>query len=340
MLKFLSLPVLALLLAGTSPSDNDLLRIGNGRSLLDAHNCYPYDGRWADRIDRALATGFPVGIEQDVAPYTDPATGSVIPKVTHNSTATAQDPALKQYFFEHVRPIVERELHDGDKKTWPNIVVHFDFKNNDPRLLEAVWNLLGEYEDWITTAPKTASDADLPPFDRKPLLVLTEENDAQEQVFYRRLAKGDKLRIFGSAPTNQAVFKGLNEQQKRFAAAHTAPSLLLTTSATNYRRWWNLPWAVVEEGGQHEASNWTPEDDRRLRALVDHAHRRNYAIRFYTLDGFAPADDKGWGSGYNFESPSAVRIRWQAAAASGVDLIATDQYEELRQFLNSVPAQR
>ena len=31
--------------------------------LLDAHNCYPYEGRWTDRIDRALAVGFPVAIE-------------------------------------------------------------------------------------------------------------------------------------------------------------------------------------------------------------------------------------------------------------------------------------
>ena len=37
------------------------------RVLLDAHNCYPYDGRWADRIDRALRAGFPLSIEQDLA---------------------------------------------------------------------------------------------------------------------------------------------------------------------------------------------------------------------------------------------------------------------------------
>ena len=35
-------------------------------SLLDAHNAYPYNGRYLDRIDRALATGLPVAIEQDL----------------------------------------------------------------------------------------------------------------------------------------------------------------------------------------------------------------------------------------------------------------------------------
>src|SRR6185369_12887906 len=36
------------------------------RVLLDAHNAYPQNGRWSDRIDRALSTGLPVAIEQDL----------------------------------------------------------------------------------------------------------------------------------------------------------------------------------------------------------------------------------------------------------------------------------
>jgi hypothetical protein len=85
----------------------------------------------------------------------------------------------------------------------------------------------------------------------------------------------------------------------------------------------------VEEGGQHKAGEWTAEDDRRLRALVDHAHRMGYWIRFYTLDGFADGEDKGWGNGYNFGSRAAVLARWKAALAAGVNLIASDQYEDL-----------
>ncbi len=37
------------------------------RVLLDAHNAYPYQGGWSDRLDRALATGIPVAIEQDLS---------------------------------------------------------------------------------------------------------------------------------------------------------------------------------------------------------------------------------------------------------------------------------
>src|SRR5215510_11967680 len=45
------------------------------RVLLDAHNCYPYNGRWADRITRALSTGIPLAIEQDLVWFRDPVTG-------------------------------------------------------------------------------------------------------------------------------------------------------------------------------------------------------------------------------------------------------------------------
>src|SRR5205809_5047466 len=36
------------------------------RSLMDAHNCYPYFEWWPDRIDRALSSGTPLAIEQDL----------------------------------------------------------------------------------------------------------------------------------------------------------------------------------------------------------------------------------------------------------------------------------
>ncbi len=53
------------------------------RVLLDAHNCYPYDGRFADRLDRALATGIPLAVEQDLAWYRDPRTAVARSIVTH-----------------------------------------------------------------------------------------------------------------------------------------------------------------------------------------------------------------------------------------------------------------
>jgi hypothetical protein len=107
----------------------------------------------------------------------------------------------------------------------------------------------------------------------------------------------------------------------------------LTVKPNNFRRWWNNGWDEVEEGGQTKSGAWTPAAAARLKALVDYAHGLGYWIRFYTLDGFAPADNKGWGASYNFGSREKVEARWQAALDAGVNLIASDQYEDLGKFM-------
>jgi hypothetical protein len=294
--------------------------------MVDAHNCYPYAGEWADRLDRALATGLPVGIEQDLAWGVDRATGKGRPVLSHSKETTGSEPSLREYFFEHVRPLMEKALRENNRSQWPLITVHFDFKDNRPDLLRAVWELLSEYEPWLTTAPKTDNPAILASFQAGPLLVLTEDNDAQEKVFYTDLPTGAKLRIFGSAHT--AALPGKREERAHFAAT-LAPEKLLTEKPTNYRRWWNNSWAEVEEGGQQKAGEWTAADDARLRALVNHAHQLGFWIRFYTLDGFTAAENRGWDQGYNFGSREAAMQRMKAAVAAGVNLIATDQVEDL-----------
>src|SRR6266851_1159182 len=125
-----------------------------GRPVPDAHNCYPEQGRWADRIERALAAGFPVAIEQDLAWYVDPATGEGRVVVSHTAQPTGSEPTLRQYFFERVRPIVEKALAENKRDSWPLIVLHFDFKDNQPALLDAVWRLLDDFTPWLTTAAK------------------------------------------------------------------------------------------------------------------------------------------------------------------------------------------
>jgi hypothetical protein len=303
----------------------------HNRSVLDAHNCYPYEGQWSDRIDRALGTraaGFPVAIEQDIAWGIDKATGKFRPVVTHRKETTGDEPTLREHFFEHVRPIIEKALRDNDRASWPLIILHFDFKDNQPAVLHGVWDLLGEYESWITTAPQTSEPGQLAKFHVGPLLVLTEDSDAQEEVFFKQVPLGKNLRLFGSAHTTAAPDGASREQRSHFAAT-AAPEVLLAEKPTNYRRWWNNSWAEVEEGGQTKAGDWTPADNARLHALVDHAHNLGFWIRFYTLDGFSVEQNRGWDQGYNFGSPEAARVRWRAALDAGVNLIATDQYEDL-----------
>ena len=101
------------LLAQTQTSGLDFLN--HNRPMTDAHNCYPYGSQWTDRVDRALGTGYPVGIEQDMAWYVDPATGKGRAVVSHTPKTRGDEPELKAYFFEHVRPVIEKALAGNDR---------------------------------------------------------------------------------------------------------------------------------------------------------------------------------------------------------------------------------
>jgi hypothetical protein len=125
----------------------------------------------------------------------------------------------------------------------------------------------------------------------------------------------------------------MTKEQVVHWAVNVSPKELLSEKPTNYRRWWNSSWYAVEEGGAPGAGDWTEADNQRLRALVNHAHTMGYWVRFYALDGFAPAEDQGWGMSYNFGSREAVVVRWKAAIAAGVNFIPTNQYEELATYL-------
>ncbi len=273
------------------------------RVLLDAHNCYPENGRFPDRIERALAQGLPVAIEQDLAWHG----GKSI--LTHEKNFTGSEPGMREYFFERVRSIVENELESGDRGRWPVIVLNLDFKSDEPEHHRAVWQLLGEYESWLTTAKKNSKKPERPAkLKRGPILVLTGMNDVQEKTFHDAVPDGARLRVFGAVQGGAAG----------------------TARATNYRRWSNNPWAVVETGGQNKAGEWTEAERVRLARLVKEAHERRLWIRFYTLNGHAPevGEANGWSRGYNFGSLEAARLRWRAAIEAGVDFVATDQYEE------------
>jgi hypothetical protein len=312
------------------PQTASLDFLNHNRPILDAHNCYPYQGRWAGRIDRALKSGFPISIEQDLA-WDMKGSGAGRVVLSHSPETTGSEPSLSDYFFERVRPVVEKAIADDNRSHWPLIILHFDFQSTQPPLLHAVWNLLGEYQDWITTAVKTADPKQLSALEPKPILVITEDSDEQEEVFFKQVPVGGKLRLFGSA--HDYPMEGKSRDERIHLAATLPPEKLLPTPSTNYRRWWNNSWFVVEEGGQKQAGDWTKADDRRLRALVEQAHRLGYWIRFYTLDGFQPSDRQGWDDGYNFGSREAVLVRWKAALAAGVNFIATDQYEDLAEVM-------
>src|SRR5437762_13194124 len=152
------------------------------RSLMDAHNCYPYFEWWPDRIDRALSSGTPLAIEQDLYWYTDPKTGQGRSVLTHGSSVSGNEPAMRDYFFERVRPIVEKALREGDRRSWPLITLNLDLKSEEPEHLAAIWNLISEYGDWISTATRSAEIHRVAPRDVKPILVLSGQSEAQKEI--------------------------------------------------------------------------------------------------------------------------------------------------------------
>src|SRR5215813_8485364 len=282
------------------------------RTLLDAHNCYPYYEWWFDRIDRALSAGTPLAIEQDLLWTKNPRTGKTASVLSHGGQTTGAEPGMREYFFERIRPIVEKALRGGNHGDWPLITLNLDLKSEEPEHLEAIWSLLSEYKDWLSTAPRTENLQKLESLQVRPVLVLTGESDAQKTVFYDRVAVGERLLVFGSVRTDAKD-------------PSAVPEVLAPNPADNYHRWWNNAWRVVEPEGQAKAGPWTAEKESRLKQLVEYAHRQNLWIRFYTLDGATKAElsCNGWFSTYNFGSKDAVKRRWATAAKAGADYIAS-----------------
>lgn len=294
------------------------------RVLMDAHNCYPYFGWWTDRIDRALSGGIPLAIEQDLYWYTDSHSGLPRSVVAHGAPFSGNEPGMKEYFFERVRPLVEKALQQGNHGDWPIITLNLDLKSEEPEHLAAILKLLSDYRDWLTTATRTTDIHNVSQLTVKPILVFTGESDAQKAVFYDQVPVGASLLLFGATHT-------YNENPT------APPSVLAPNPPDNYHRWWNNPWRVVESAGQPAAGEWTSEKEKRLHDLVHYAHERGFWIRFYTLDGTSHGDESCLGLFhlYNFGTRQAVEKRWLAAARAGVDYIATDQYEELASLLKS-----
>ncbi len=322
-----SILLLSSCLAIGSQSEHRSSSNPGGRTVMDAHNCYPYYEWWYDRIDRALSTGTPLAIEQDLYWYTDPKTGKSQSVVAHGAPMSGHEPTMEHYFFERVRPVVERALKEGNHGDWPLITLNLDFKTEEPAHLTAVWELLTKYQNWLTTTSKSADPKRVEPLALGPILVLTGEADAQQAVFYDHVPVGGKLLVFGAAHTHT---------QDPMAA----PDVLEPLPATNYRRWWNNSWSVVERGGQQHAGAWTQAEDDRLKLLVRHAHAHGLWIRFYTLDGATDKEEScnGWFRSYNFVTLGAAEERWKAAQREGVDYLASDQYELLGALLRESTA--
>jgi hypothetical protein len=205
--------------------------------------------------------------------------------------------------------------------------------------LGAISKVLDKYSAWITTAEKTADMSRQSPLDLKPLMVLVEDkegDDNKKKAFYDEVPVGGRFRVFGSVVKRDPnPGKKLSKQEAIDRMASVDPEQVVTKKADNYHRWWGSDWAYIEKGGEEHAGDWTTDEDKRLRNWVSYGHRLGYFVSFYCLDGFSDADNQGWEAEYNTGGKEAVMQRWQAAVRSKADFISTDQYEELAKVIRS-----
>jgi hypothetical protein len=72
------------------------------RTQILSHNAFPDHGKFADRLDRTLAAGLPVAIEEDLA-WVD---GKSL--LIHGAKAFgSEDPTFESYVIPKIKPIME-----------------------------------------------------------------------------------------------------------------------------------------------------------------------------------------------------------------------------------------
>lgn len=320
-------------------------------TVVGAHNCYEEEGKYADRPDRALSAGFPLAIEEDLVWYTDPSTHRSRSLIAHGRGPwiTGREPGLHEYFFERLRPIVEKELASPHPDRWPLITLFLDIKTNEPEHLQSIFETVSEYRSWLATSMKSGSDA-IAPLTPGPIQIFALSNvlspvygaqpeaestiqqaAIQRRIFYDSLQPGERLLVFGATASNfdaSIAPSGL--------LAKIPADKLLSNRANNYQRFWISSWDPVEEGGQTKAGAWNAQREKRLRELTDRAHSLGLKVIFYCLDGTAAslAALNGWSAAYNFGALSLVAPRWKACQRSSVDFVITDQYEDLARALS------
>ena len=170
----------------------------------------------------------------------------------------------------------------------------------------------------------------------KPILVITEDSDEQEEVFFGEVPVGAKLRLFGSAhdyPMEGKSRDGATSTGQR----HCLRRKLLSDSAHQLS---TLVEQFMVRGGRGRSKAGRRLERRRMIA----ACARWWSMRIAWDTGF---DFIRW---MDFDLPTdrvgtmvitsvrreAVLARWKAALAAGVNFIATDQYEDLASVMKAV----
>lgn len=303
------------------------------RTLVLAHNAYPDHGKYEDRLDRAIASGTPFVVEEDLAWIN----GRSL--LIHGSKNVSEnDPTLESYFFPKVKPLMEKALQEGNKGNWPLITLYLDIKNDPPEHLAAINSVLDKYQPWLTTAVKGDDITKQAPLKLGPMMVLVEDkynDDNKRKAFYDDVPAGGEIRVFGSVTKPAENPNHLPKQEYKESLVSVAPEQIATTPADNYHRWWGVDWLYIEKGGEHNSGSWGAQKEARLKRFISLGHKLGYLVSFYCLDGFTKSESQGWEDEYNFGSLDSVTPRWKAVIRAKADFISTDQYERVSEIIRT-----
>jgi glycerophosphoryl diester phosphodiesterase len=271
---------------------------------VSAHNCYPLDGRGNARLVEALKLGID-NIEIDLG--WDEADKRLIVSHDEKPRPDATYPVFEAYLV----PALEAHWQSPRADKAPTVLT-IDWKTSQSDAVRRFKEFLDLHPDWFSTAPK----AEKGPLTVRRLTVCFTGSDAAKDLYDSMIEPGGTYRAF-----RDSVF-GANAYRDDVKSYALRP-------ASTYHRFLTFHWANIERGGPPGAGDFTAVEGARLKALMAHAHKLGYRVRFYCLDGRLTRA----GLGYHFVDLDAAIIRWRVAAESGVDWVATDDNAEIVQAL-------
>jgi hypothetical protein len=274
-----------------------------------AHNCYDYVGKSNARFVEALKLGID-NIEIDLG--WDESAKRLI--VGHDAAPRKG----REYadFASDVVPALEAHWQAHRDHRVPSVLT-IDWKTNRAEAVEHFKAFLDGHADWFSSAPKALES----PLTRRGLTVCFTGSDEAKVHYENLVTRGGVYRAF---------------RDRVFGATDYRPNVedYVAEPASAYFRFLAFHWGVIEPNGPPRAGEWTEAKEERLHALVALAHKRGFRVRFYCLN----ARRSVFGLAYAFPDMSSARLRWRAAAAAGVDWIATDDYGDIMTELR--PAER
>lgn len=275
--------------------------------FLNAHNCYPAEGRGADRLDRSRRAGISA-IEIDLA-WSEARKRAVI---THTVKLTGNEPLIDDYFLRPMLPELRR-MPAGK----PGILLIFDFKDHQAGTVQEVYDLLHRLRSLVTACGRRGEPPESAPLGWQPLTVVL-SGDPEAIAAYEKLTPDSEpyLAMGNREPPE-------NKFRENVADYFPEP-------ATAFYRVFNFNWGHIEGGRNDQAGEFTAAKRARLEELVRVGHAKGYWLRAWTLNAASLA----WDAKDNFGTSEALLGRWRAAWAVGLENVATDEYEMAGEYLH------